>query len=95
MAAGAENLFLAPRTEKDIKEIKKDLMKLSEPISKLMESWDKLSLTSDVFPESEITQDGEVDSEKSNRLNYEYEENMLPSKTNEQLGPLYPDSGME
>ena len=95
MAACAENLFLAPRTEKDIKEIKKDLMKLSEPISKLMESWDKLSLTGKVFPESEITQDGEVDSEKSNRLNYEYEENMLPSKTNEQLGPLYPDSGME
>ena len=43
-----------------VKEIKKDLIKLSEPISKLMESWDKLSLTSDVFPESEITQDGAV-----------------------------------
>ena len=70
-------------------------MKLSEPISKLMKSWDKLSLTSEVFPESEITQDGEVDSEKSNRLNYEHEENMLPSKTNEQRGALYPDSGME
>ena len=70
-------------------------MKLSEPISNLMKSWDKFSLTGEVFPESEIVELGNVGNEKSNRLNYEYEENMLPSKTNEQQGALYPDSGMD
>ena len=78
-----------------MKGIKKDLMKLSEPISKLMESWDKLSLTGEVYPESEIVELGKVENEKSNRLNYEYEENMLPSKTDEHQAALYPDSGME
>ena len=72
--------------------IKKDLMKLSEPISKLMESWDKLSLTNTVSSEPERAQAGE-ESENSNRLNYEYEEDMPQSKTNEQHPSYYPDPG--
>ena len=89
-----EYFITVPRTAKDWNGIKNDLMKLSEPISKLMESWDKLSSTNTISsePETERAQAGE-ESENSNRLNYEYEEDMPQLKTNEQHPSYYPDPG--
>ena len=87
-----EHFFPVPRTEKDWNGIKKDLLKLSEPISKLIESWDKLSSSNTVSSEPESAQAGEK-IENSNRLNYEYEEDMPQIKSNEEHPSYYPDPG--
>ena len=87
-----EYFFTVPRTEKDWNGIKKDLVELSEPISKLIESWDKLGSTNIVSSEPERAQAGEK-FENSNRLNYEYEEDMPQLKSNEEHPSYIPDPG--